>query len=169
MRNGLTVVIFALTLLIGCGNGISGIKMQPSNQPPINGELQILHAWHGDYPVVHLDRLPSAQRENPIGYIDNMATFLKVWSIFKPGETAPEIDFKAHLVLFARNIQFYNQLSIGKIKVNNGVAEVLARETRSARPIENYVALSLVVVFRQGITGLRSGDKVIFLPSCPLQ
>jgi hypothetical protein len=47
------------------------------------------------------------------------------------------------------------------VNVTNGVAEVLAMETMSARPIENKVAMSLVVLNRQGITGIQSDDKVI--------
>ena len=32
-------------------------------------------------------------------------------------------DFKANLVLFARNTQFYNRISIGKVDVANGSAD----------------------------------------------
>ena len=45
--------------------------------------------------------------------------------------------------------------------MTNGVAEVLAMETMSAMPIEDKVAMSLVVIARQGITGIQSGDKII--------
>ncbi len=32
-------------------------------------------------------------------------------------------DFKANLVLFAHNTQFYNRISIGKVNVANGSAD----------------------------------------------
>ena len=88
-------------------------------------------------------------------------TFETVWKAFKPGENVPEIDFKANLVLFARNTQFFNRISIGKVNVTNGMAEVLAMETMSAMPIEDKVAMSLVVIVRQGITAIQSGDEII--------
>ena len=72
-----------------------------------------------------------------------------------------EIDFKGNLVFFARNTQFYNRISIGQVKVANGVAEVLAMETMSAMPIEEKVAMSMAVVARQGITALQTGDETI--------
>ncbi|MBC2709559.1 MAG: hypothetical protein HGJ94_00660, partial [Desulfosarcina sp.] len=64
-------------------------------------------------------------------------------------------------VLFARNTHFYNRISIGKVNVKKGAAEVLAMETMSAMPIEDKVAISLVVVARQGITAIHAGDKII--------
>ena len=79
----------------------------------------------------------------------------------KPDEDVPEIDFKAKLVLFARNTHFYNRISIGQVNVTNGVAEVLAMETISAMPIEDKVAMSLVAVVRQGITAIQSSDKIL--------
>jgi len=72
----------------------------------------------------------------------------------------PEIDFKGNLVLFARNIHFFNRISIGKVNVTNGVAQVLAMETMSAMPIEDKVAMSLVVVSRSGITAIQTGDDI---------
>ena len=65
------------------------------------------------------------------------------------------------MLLFARNTQFYNSIRIGKVNVKNGVAEVLAMETMSAVPIEDKVAMSLVVVAGEEITGIRSGDQII--------
>ena len=45
--------------------------------------------------------------------------------------------------------------------VKNGVAEVLAIETMSAMPIEDKVAISLVVVARQGIKAIQAGDRIV--------
>jgi acid phosphatase (class A) len=128
---------------------------------PLYGEAKILQSWQGDYPLDQLDILPENQRQQSVGFIGDAKTFKALWKTFKPGETLPEIDFKANLVLFARNTQFFNRIRIGKVNVTNGVAELLAMETMSAMPIEDKVAMSLVVVARQGITGVQSGDKII--------
>lgn len=126
-----------------------------------NGEADILQSWQGDFPVAQLQLMPVNQREQGIGFIDDPETFAAVWKTFKPGEAVPEIDFKTSLVLFARNTHFFNRIRIGKVNVTNGVAELLAMETMSAMPIEDKVAMSMVVVARQGITGIQSGDKII--------
>jgi hypothetical protein len=111
--------------------------------------------------VDKLSQLPENQHEYGIGYIDNARTFNRVWKALKPGEELPEIDFKANLAIFVRNTQFYNRISIGQVKVKNGVAEILAMETMSAMPIEDKVAMSLVVVARKGIIAVQSGDEII--------
>ncbi len=127
----------------------------------LNGEAKILKSWQGDYPVAKLQLLPEKQRELAVGFIDDSETFTKVWKAFKQGEDVPEIDFKTSMVLFTRNTQFYNRISIGKVNVKNGVAKVLAMETMSSMPIEDRVAMSLVVVPKQGILGIQDGDEVI--------
>jgi len=128
---------------------------------PLNGEAEILQSWQGDYPVDKLQLLPEKQREQAIGFIDNAEIFAGVWKAFMQGEAVPEIDFKINLVLFARNTQFFNRTRISKVNVKSGVAEVLAMETRSAMPIEDKVAMSLVVVAKQGITAIQSDDQII--------
>ena len=132
---------------------------------PLDGESKILQSWQGDYPVARLDLLPEKQREQAVGFIAGAKTFEDVWKAFKPGEAVPEIDFKTNLIFFTRNTQFYNRISIGKVNVTNGVAEVLAMETMSAMPIEDKVAMSLVVVTREGITAIQAGDKNIPIDS----
>ncbi len=127
----------------------------------LNGEANILQSWQNDFPVAQLKLLPEKQREQAVGFMNDAKNFKDVWKAFKPGEAVPDIDFKANLVLFVRNTQFYNRISIGKVKVKDGVAEVLAMETMSAMPIEDKVAMSLVVVPREGTTAIQSGDKII--------
>ena len=151
--------------LFACSSSILGAKGHSSDQAPLNGEVQILQAWHGDVPLTYLDLLPEAQRENPVGYLSDAPTFKNVWDGLKPNNPAPDIDFKNHLVIYARNIRFYNRIVIKKINVQNGVAELLAMETRSARPIEAKVAISIVIIPRKGFTGLRSGETVLPVPN----
>jgi hypothetical protein len=66
-------------------------------------------------------------------------------------------------VLFARNTQFYNSIRIGKVNVRDGVAEVLTMETMSAIPIEEKVAVSLVVVPRKGIKSIRTSEGMVLI------
>ncbi len=159
---------FLVLVCIAITAGCAGVEKQSKpadalahHLPPLNGEAEILQSWQGDYPVDKLQLLPEKQREQAVGFIGDAETFEDVWRAFKPGEDVPEIDFKANLVLFARNTQFYNRISIGKVNVKNGVAEVLAMETMSAMPIQDKVAMSLVVVPRKGIKLIRATDGLV--------
>ena len=134
----------------------------PAHHPErFTGKAEILQSWQGDYPVAQLNLLPEKQRAQAVGVISDTLTFEAVWAAFKPREALPVIDFKSNLVLFARNIRFYNRISIGQVKVTSGVAEVIAMETMSAMPIEDKVAMSLVLFLRQGITAIRTGNEDI--------
>jgi hypothetical protein len=157
----LWVMILTVVIYFGCGGSNYRTAETSEQTPAASGEVNILQAWRGDYPVDQLNLLPEDQREPAVGFIGDSETFAGVWKAFKPGEGVPEIDFKANLVLFVRNTQFYNRISIGKVNVTKGVAALLAMETMSALPIEDKVAMSMVVVARQGITAIQSGNEII--------
>jgi len=148
-------------MLVGCAHSESRTMKKADDSQAVKREAKILQSWHGDYPVAQLKLLPEGQREQPVGFITDAKTFEAVWKAFKPGEAVPEIDFRANLVLFARNTQFYNRIRIGKVNVTNGVAEVLAMETMSAMPIEDKVAMSLVLVPRKDIKSIRTADGLV--------
>jgi len=158
-------VLACIAITTGCAGHISDCRAETGklaqNSQNLDGEVEILESWQGDYPVDRFNLLPEKQREQPAGFIDDVKTFEGVWKTFKPGEAAPKIDFRANLVLFARNTQFYNSIRIGKVKVKNGVAEVLAMETMSAMPIEDKAAMSLAIVPRQGIAAIQAGGENI--------
>jgi hypothetical protein len=160
-RIGLLPTVLTLVLMCGCSHANTRMEKIAHHSSAASGEVTILQSWQGDYPVAQLKLLPEGQREKPVGFINDAKTFEAVWEAFKAGEAVPKIDFKVNLVLFARNTQFYNRIRIGKVNVKNGVAEVLAMETMSAMPIEEKVGISLVVVARQGISGIQAGDEVI--------
>jgi len=159
------LVLVCIAVITGCAGFESRAKAgaeEPLQQmKPLNGEAKILQSWQGDYPTAQLDLLPGNQRENSVGFISNAEIFEAVWNAFKPEKAVPHIDFNTNVVLFVKNTRFYNRIRIGKVNVKNGVAEVLAMETMSAMPIEDTVAMSMVVVSRQGITGVQSGDGII--------
>ena len=154
------LTVLTIVLLFGCSHSDNEVVKQPSRSQPLNGEAKILESWQGDYPVDQLQLLPENQREQAVGFIDDAKIFAGIWKTFKPGEAVPEIDFKGNLALFSRNTHFFNRISIGKVNVTNGVAQVLAMETMSAMPIEDKVAMSLVVVPRSGITAIQTGDEI---------
>ena len=160
-RIGLLFSVIALVILVGCSHSNTSTMMTKNDPQPMNGEAKILQSWQGDYPVARLDLLPDKQCEIAAGYFGNAKTFEAVWSVFKSGEAVPNVDFNVNLVVFARNTQFFNRNKIFKVKVTNGVAEVLAMETRSAMPIEDKVAMSLAVVARQGISAIKNGGGII--------
>jgi len=138
-----------LAVMTGCSN------VPVANTPPT--ELVILQSWSGDYPVAELQRLPAGQQQTRVGYLGNAAAFESVWAAFKPGEAVPEVDFGKHLVVFHRNVNFYNRTRIFKVTLRDGVADVLAMETLSAIPIMDKVSMALAVIPRASVKSLRSG------------
>jgi len=124
-------------------------------------DLPILQKWSGDYPVAHLARLPQGKNKAGVGYIDDKTLFERVWQVFKPGEPVPEVDFGTQIVVFYRNVTFYNRTNIVKITLRDGNAEIVAIETRSALPIEDKVAMSVVVIPRAGVNFIQVGSERI--------
>ena len=121
--------------------------------------IQLLDNWSGDYPVAELNRLPEGQQDKPVGYINEAETFIPVWRAFMPGAIIPEVDFRKNIVVFTRNIRFYNRKTILKVELEEGTAEIIAMETMSARPIEEKVAMAMAVIPRQGVTAIRAGTE----------
>jgi len=161
-KNSVTLSILTIAVWIGCVClDAAGMAKGGDPLPESGADAEILQSWLGDYPAAQLKLLPEKQRKQAVGFINDAKTFEKVWKAFKPGETVPKIDFKVNIVLFARNTRFYNRVRIGKVNVKNGVAELLAMETMSALPIEDKVAMSIVVVVRKGISGIQAVDEVI--------
>ena len=124
-------------------------------------DLPVIEKWSGDYPVSGLDRLPEGQQDIAAGYIGNAETFVPVWRLFMPTEMLPPIDFSKNIVVFSRNVQFYNRTSIFKVMLQGGTAEIMAMETMSALPIEEKVAMAMAVIPRQGITAIQAGTERI--------
>ena len=124
-------------------------------------DIPILQKWSGDYPIVHLNRLYQGRQKSRIGYIGDAAIFATVWQAFKPGEKTPEVDFSRNFIVFSRNVDFYNRLSIFKITLNGGVIEIFAMETRSALPIEDKVAMAMAVIPRAGVAYIQAGKQRI--------
>jgi hypothetical protein len=143
----------SLAVMAGCSN-----VPQPTAPP---AELAISQSWSGDYPVAELGRLPAGQQASAVGYLGNAAAFDPVWAVFKPGEPVPAVDFARNVVVFRRNVAFYNHTRIFKVTLREGVGEVLATETMSAIPITDKVAMALAVIPRAGVKTLQAGTARI--------
>jgi hypothetical protein len=139
----------------------SGKSEAPGNDLPRENSqaVSIKASWQADYPVGGLDRLPAGQREAATGYIGNARAFASVWRAFKPDEAVPHVNFESDLVVFARNVHFYNRTRITKVQMKDGVLEVLAAETMSAAPIEDKVAMALAIIPRRGALAIQAGQR----------
>jgi len=158
-------ILFLLTLafiaLSACTHSMDQAAEPSQQAPESRAEVEIKQSWNGEYPVAQLAALPEKGYQKGTGYIDDPQTFIAVWSAFKPEDPVPDIVFHENLIIFVHNIQYYNHISIGKMILNNGVVEVIAMETLSARPIEDVVAMSMAVVSRAGVAGIKSREGVI--------
>jgi len=124
-------------------------------------DLPILQKWSGDFPLSHLDRLPEGQTDTIIGYIGDRSIFANVWKAFKLEEPVPEVDFSKNLGVYTRNVRFYNRLSIFKITLTGDTIDVMAMETRSARPLEAHTAMVMAAIPREGIKYIKAGNESI--------
>jgi hypothetical protein len=158
-------ILFGMTGLPALAKEPAGPKSKgettaaPSGALPAN--LTIVNKWDGDYPVAALKKLPRGQQKTPAGYIGDKTTFADVWKTFKPGEKVPKVDFNKNLVVFTRNVKFYNRKAITKVTLLDGILEVQGIETVTSVPVTNRVALAMAEVPRQGVKTLRAGDKFI--------
>ena len=159
-----TIKLFFTFVLWAAFAGLvnSGAAFAAQEEKPKN--LPILQQWSGDYPVSELHRLPENLRTSPVGYLADAETFADVWQAFKPNEKMPEVDFKSNLVVFTRNVDFYNRTSIGMVKLADGVLEIVAMETMSALPIEDKAAMAMAVIHRAGVKFIQAGTSRIPVP-----
>lgn len=145
------LVAISLVVGLGCLFACAPVAVQSSGPQ----ELLPSAKWSGDYPVAALGLLPDGQQQNRVGYIGDAATFAKVWQGFMPEEALPAVDFKHDLVVFSRNVVYYNRTNIFKVALTSGVAEILAMETMTAIPVEDRAAMAMAVVPRAGIKAIR--------------
>ena len=169
MRSMVALVVFAF--LAGM-SGPQAAAKEPS-PPKTRGEAKtapagalpasvpIVKKWDGDFPVGALKKLPRGQQKTPAGYIGDGAAFADGWKSFKPGEKVPAVDFKKNLVVFTRNVKFYNRKAITKVTLLDGVMEVQGIETVTSVPVTDKVAMAMAEVPRRGVKTLRAGDKFI--------
>jgi hypothetical protein len=145
--------VTTLSLVIGliCLVGCTPVAVQ-SSEPR---DLTPSATWSGEYPIAALDQLPPGQQQNRAGYIGDVDTFAKVWQNFMPEAALPAVDFANNLVVFHRNVVYYNRTNIFKVTLTEGVAEVLAMETMSAMPVEDRAAMAMAVIPRAGVKAIR--------------
>ena len=160
--NSLKFTLFLLSFSLASflsGGCTSTPTTDTVNMDPM--EIPLLEKWSGDYPVSELGRLPDGPQDMAAGYIGDAETFIPVWRAFMPKEILPAVDFGMNLVVFTRNVQFYNRTSILKITLQGGTAEIIAMETMSALPIEEKVAMAMAVIPREGVLAIQAGNEII--------
>jgi hypothetical protein len=150
----MTAIVWTAGLLFIWISGCSTVATDDSEPT----DLAIIDRWSGDFPVARLNLLPDGQRRSRSGYIGDPQTFGAVWQAFKPGEEIPGVDFNRNLVIFSRNVDFYNRTNIMKVVLAGGDLEILAMETLSAMPIEDKAAMAMAVISRAGVKFILAGD-----------
>ena len=145
-----------LSLVVGLFCLVACTPAAVQNSEP--RDLSPSATWSGDYPIAALDQLPAGQQQNRVGYIGDADTFAKVWQDFMPEATLPAVDFENNLVVFSRNVVYYNRTNIFKVTLTAGVAEVLAMETMSAMPVEDRAAMAMAVIPRAGVKAIRLNE-----------
>jgi len=86
-----------------------------------------------------------------------------IWQAFKPNQPLPQVEFGTQIVVFSHNVAFYNRINIVKVSLEDGIAQIIAIETRSALPIEDKVAMSMAMIPRTGIKFIQAGTERIAL------
>jgi hypothetical protein len=146
----LIILLFSLSL-VACS-----LPLLPTSEN--NHHVPILAFLSGDFPVAALDSLPNNQREASIGFLETQQQLdLVLGQIDSADSLSYQVDFSTQIVLFVRNTVFYNRLSIGQVTLEGDTLKVTSMQTMSAMPIRSKVAISMVVVPRQGATYLESG------------
>lgn len=159
-RKILSIISCMAALCFGCA------QMTTPPQAPVT-DIQILQDWQGEYPAAELDQLPEKNCIGPVGYLNNQSQFADIWQHFKPGQTAPQIDFNSHVAIFARNTVFFNRIGIARVILKQGIAEILVMGTLSALPIEDSVCMAMAVIPRKGVFYIKAGSEKIRLVSKP--
>jgi len=144
-------LLIGLICLVAC-TPVAVQSSEPRNLTPSA-------TWSGDYPIAALDQLPPGQQQNRAGYIGDVDTFARIWQNFMPEAALPAVDFENNLVVFHRNVVYYNRTNIFKVTLTEGVAEVLAMETMSAMPVEDRAAMAMAVIPRAGVKAIRLDES----------
>jgi hypothetical protein len=144
-------LVFGFICLVACTPAAV-----PSSEPR---DLSPSATWSGDYPIAALDQLPAGQQQSRGGYINDAAAFAKAWRSFMPEAALPAVDFENNLVVFSRNVVYYNRTKIFKVTLTEGVAEIFAMETMSAMPVEDRAAMAMAVIPRAGVKAIRLDES----------
>ena len=160
----LTSLIRLFILLLSLFLAGCSLRLLPTSEN--NHQVPILAFLSGDFPVAAFDSLPKNQREAPIGFLGTQQQLDLVLEQINSAESLSyKVDFSTQIVLFVRNTVFYNRLSIGQVTLEDDTLKVTSVQTLSAIPIRGKVAISMVVVPRQGARYLESGGLKVPLRS----
>jgi hypothetical protein len=151
LRKRLWVAALLPGLVLGCA------ALTSPDAP--SKDLPILQRWTGDYPLAQLDRLPEGQRRSRVGYLGDATALAQLWQAFKPDTAVPSLDLGKNLVVFARNVDFYQRTLIVKVVLTGGVAEIVAVGAAATSPIEDKVGMALALIPREGLEFIQRGKE----------
>ena len=157
--NIISITVFTL-LSFGCQANDNNANADKINKEP-------LQQWQGDLPLAVLKQLPPASYKAGMGYINNQKTLDVIWPAIQNDTAKPDINFEKNIIVYVYNREFYNRTRISKIEVRSGVAEIIAMETLSALPIKDKVAFAMVLIEKEGITGLQTTDGLLTIYQQP--
>jgi len=129
--------------------------------------LPVIERWSGQYPVSELHRMPEEQMINGTGFVNNTAAWNEIWHGANQSD-APAVDFHVEIVCFAHNVEFLNIVHVTAGTVDDeGVVDVLAMQTKTARPIDDFVYWSAGTIPIAGLTHLRVAGDTLDLAVLP--
>ena len=102
---------FIVSALIASTAGLLACTL-PAQKEPAPETVAIEQQWSGFFPTAGIESLPAGQQSHAIGYFPDPEAFGRAWRRFMPQQPVPAVDFTRSLVLFARNVRFFNPTSI---------------------------------------------------------
>lgn len=154
--------IFAAACVIAAA-GCTTTNVQPRDDALTAQISTSMGGWRNDVPVASLKKMNKFFYEG-IGKIENNVDFELFWELFRDGNPRmlrPAIDFDNAIVVMAYSPNFYNICQIIGFDVNRGIAVPIIQSTRTTMKIQDKVYMSVVVMPREGVLAIRSGDRTL--------
>jgi hypothetical protein len=133
----------------------SGLWCGAGGQPAKKTEVKPLQTFGGELLTAKLELLPKDSRNLAAGYFNDAKAFRALWQAWQPNKKVPEIDFKPHFVVYARNVKYFNGLSFGgeggKVYLEGGTLRLYPDSATSAIPVKKKCFMLAVVIPRAGV------------------
>ena len=111
--------------------------------------------------------MPEEQTLGGIGFVDDAAVWNEIWHGANKEDT-PDVDFQTEIVIFAHNVDFLNIVHVTAGAVDDaGIVDVIAIQTKTAHPINDFVYWSAGTIPIAGLAHLRVADGPVDLVVVP--
>ena len=121
------------------------------------------HHWTGTFPCNKIYLLKPVSADNRLSILRSDKDWNNVWTVFRPGNPVPVINFEQNVVIAVRNVRYFNQVSWKSASRQNHVLSLQTLQTRTARPIGHEASCLFVVVPSDRITAVRCGHDEVTL------